>query len=81
MVALVIVKDLAEITSYCFANRIIPKSFKESITVALRKEKKKNYSLLNSYRLITFENTLVKVLEKHVANIMLKAVKEHRLLL
>jgi len=81
VVALVIIKDLAEVTSHCFANRIIPKSLKEFITIVLRKEGKKNYSLLGSYKLITFKNILAKVLEKYVANIILKAAKEHRLFL
>jgi len=48
--------------------------------VVLRKEGKKNYSLLGSYRLIALENMLVKVLEKYVANIILKVVEKHRLL-
>jgi len=79
--ALVIVKDLAEIASYCFASRIILKSLKESITVVLYKERKKDYSLLGSYRLITLKNMLVKVLEKHIANIISKAAEEYKLLL
>jgi len=78
--ALVIIKDLAEIASYYFASGIILKSLKKFITVVLYKEKKKDYSLLGSYRLITLKNTLVKVLEKYVANIISKAVKEYRLL-
>jgi len=78
--ALVIVKDLTEAASYCFASGIILKSLKESITVVLHKEGKKDYSLLGSYRLITLKNTLVKVLEKHIANIISKAAEKHRLL-
>jgi len=81
MIILVIVKDLAEAASYYFANEIIPESLKESIIMALRKKRKKNYSLLGSYRLIAFKNILVKILEKHVANIILKAAEKHRLLL
>jgi len=80
MVALVIIKDLAEVASHCFTNGTIPESLKESITVVLRKEEKKDYSLLGSYRLITLKNTLAKVLEKHVANIILEAAEEYRLL-
>jgi len=80
MVALVIIKDLAEAASYYFANRTIPESLKESITVVLRKEGKKDYSLPGSYRPITLKNTLAKVLEKYIANIILKAAEEHRLL-
>ena len=80
MVALVIKKDLVEVASYCFTNGIAPKSLKESITTVLYKEGKKDYSLPGSYRPITLKNTLVKVLEKYVANVMSKAVKEHGLL-
>jgi len=78
---LVIAKDLAEVTSYYFTSGIILKSFKKFITVVLYKEGKKDYSLLGSYRLITLKNILVKVLEKHVVNIISKAAEEHRLLL
>jgi len=78
--ALIIVKDLIKVASYYFASRIILKSLKKSITIVLYKEKKKDYSLLGSYKLITLKNTLVKILEKHVANIISKAVEEYRLL-
>jgi len=78
--ALVIAKDLAEVASHCFTSGIILKSFKKSITIVLYKEGKKDYSLLGSYRLITLKNMLVKVLEKHIANIISKAVEEYRLL-
>jgi len=79
--ALVIAKDLAEIISHYFANRIIPENLKKFIMAVLHKEGKKDYSLLGSYRLIAFKNTLAKVLEKYVANIILKAAEEYRLLL
>jgi len=78
-VALVIIKDLAEVASHYFTNRTIPKSLKESITMVLRKEEKKDYSLLGSYRLITLKNTLAKVLKKHVANIISEAAEEYSL--
>ena len=74
-------KDLAEAASYCFASGIILESLKEFITVVLYKEGKKDYSLLGSYRLIALKNMLVKVLEKHIANIISEAAEEHRLLL
>jgi len=48
--------------------------------MVLRKEGKKDYSFPGSYRLITLKNTLAKVLEKHVANIISEAAEEHRLL-
>jgi len=76
----VIAEDLAKAASYYFTNRTIPESLKESITAVLRKEKKKNYSLPSSYRPVALKNTLAKVLEKHIANIILKAAEEHRLL-
>src|SRR5437016_10582199 len=81
VVALVIKKDLAEAASYYFTNRIVLESLKESITVVLRKKGKKDYSLLGSYRPIALKNTLVKVLEKHIANIMSKVAEEYGLLL
>jgi len=80
VVALVIIKDLVEVASYCFTSGIILESLKESITIVLRKEGKKDYSFLGSYKLITLKNTLVKVLEKYVANIISKAIEEYRLL-
>jgi len=46
----------------------------------LCKEEKKDYSLLSSYRPVIFKNTLAKVLEKHIANIISKVVKKHKLL-
>jgi len=64
VVILVIVKDLTKIVSYCFASRIILKYFKKYIIVVLYKMGKKNYSLLSSYKLITFKNMLAKVFKK-----------------
>ena len=48
--------------------------------MVLYKKRKENY-FLSSYKLIALKNTLVKVLEKYVANIILKAAEKHRLLL
>jgi len=76
VVALVIIKDLTKVASYYFTSGIILKSLKESITVVLYKEGKKDYSLLGSYRPITLKNILVKVLEKYIANIISKATEE-----
>jgi len=81
VVILVIIKDLAEIACNYFTNRIIPKSLKEFIIIVLRKKGKKNYSLLSSYKLITLKNTLAKVLEKYIANIISKVVKKYKLFL
>jgi len=49
--------------------------------MVLYKERKKNYFLLSSYKLITFKNMLAKVLKKHVVNIILKATEKYKLLL
>jgi len=81
VVVLIIIKDLIKIASYCFVSGIILKSLKEFIIIVLYKEGKKNYFFLGSYRLITLKNMLVKVLEKHVVNIMSKVVEEYKLLL
>jgi len=48
--------------------------------VVLYKEEKKDYSLLGSYRPIALKNTLAKVLEKYIANIILEAAEEYKLL-
>jgi len=40
----------------------------------------KNFSFFSTYKLIIFKNTLIKVLKKHIINIMSKATKEYRLL-
>ena len=80
MVTPIIKRDLAEVASYYFTNRIALESLKESITTVLYKEEKKDYSLLGSYRLIALKNTLAKVLKKYITNIISKAVEEYRLL-
>ena len=57
-------KGLAHRISRALAEGTLPNRYKESITITLRKEGKKDYSLPSSYRLITLENTLAKVVEK-----------------
>ena len=69
MVTLVIKNDLAEVASYYLTNGIVPESLKESIIAVLYKDRKKDYFLPGSYRLITLKNTLAKVLEKYIANV------------
>jgi len=80
VVALVIVKDLVKVVSYYFTSKTILKSLKEFIIMVLRKEGKKDYFLLGSYKLIAFKNMLAKILKKHVVNIISKVAEEHRLL-
>jgi hypothetical protein len=60
--------------------RALPVGYRESTTITLRKEGKKDYSLLNAYRLIALENTLAKVVEKVIAN-RISTVAESRGLL
>ena len=47
-----------------FLGDYLSSSLKELITITLYKEGKKDYSLSNSYRLITLKNTLIKVIKK-----------------
>ena len=63
-----IVEGLAQGISVRLASGTLPDSLKESTTIALRKEGKKDYSLPSSYRPIALENTLAKVVEKVLAN-------------
>jgi len=46
--------------------------------MVLRKEGKKDYFPLGSYRLIAFKNMLVKVLKKYIINIMLEAAEKYK---
>ena len=71
---------LARATSRAFACGELPASYKESTTIALRKEGKKDYSLPSSYRPIALENTLAKVVEKALANRITDVLEEHNLL-
>jgi reverse transcriptase-like protein len=53
---------------------------KESTTVVIRKERKQDYSLPQSYRPVALENTLAKVIEKIVADRISEAAETHNLL-
>ena len=59
---------LAHAVSKLFAGDTLPVRFRESMTLALRKENKKDYSLPGSYRPIALEITLAKAIEKVLAN-------------
>ena len=59
---------MAKAISWIFRNREIPTRLKESTTIVLRKDKKKDYSLPSSYRPIALENTIAKVIKKIIAN-------------
>ncbi|KAF2192066.1 hypothetical protein K469DRAFT_555114, partial [Zopfia rhizophila CBS 207.26] len=71
-----IAQELAQAVHY----RIILICLKESITIALCKEGKKDYSLLESYQPIALENTLAKIIKKRVADMIAAAAKRHKLL-
>ena len=71
-----IIKGLAEIITTYMAKGIIPNSLKESITVVLRKESKKDYSLPGAYRFITLENTLAKLIKKIVTTHIMRMAEE-----
>ena len=63
-----IAPGMAKAISWIFRNGEIPTRLKESTTIVLRKDKKKDYSLPSSYRPIALENTIAKVIEKIIAN-------------
>ena len=63
IVAPLILKKLAQaVIGYLAIG--LPKELKKSFTLVPKKEGKKNYSLLSTYRLIALKNTLVKLVEK-----------------
>jgi hypothetical protein len=71
---------LAQAMNTRLAEGIFPLKFKEFITIVLRKNGKKDYSLPGSYRPIALENTLAKILEKAIANRLSRAAEEYTLL-
>jgi len=75
-----IAEGLAQGISKTLAGGTLPNRLKESTTIALRKEGKRDYSLPSSYRPIALENTLAKVVEKVLANRLSLAAEEHALL-
>ena len=60
--------------------RYYPKIRKSITTVALYKDGKVNYSLTNSYRPITLENTIVKIYKKLLVTLISQKAKEWGLL-
>jgi hypothetical protein len=67
--------------SRTFVKGTLSDYYKELIIITLRKEGKKDYSLLSSYRLITLENTLAKVVKKVFIIRLSRAVEEYTLFL
>ena len=80
IIAPAVAEDLAQAISKLLQDGEIPRSYKESITVALRKERKADYTLPSSYRPIALENMLAKVIEKIVATELADIAEEHNLL-
>jgi len=80
VVAPLIKENLAQAISKCFTKGATPRSFRESITVVLRKKRKKNYSLPSSYRPITLENTITKLMKKLVTERIANTTEVHGLL-
>ncbi|KAI0990807.1 hypothetical protein K3495_g17380, partial [Podosphaera aphanis] len=58
----------------------IPPSFKELTTIALRKERRPDYSLPSSYRPIALENSMAKLIERIVADRLTVIAEEHSML-
>ena len=72
--------SLAQAASKILTSGITPPCLKDSYTVALRKQGKKDYSLPSAYRPIALENTLAKVIEKILAERIADAAEKHELL-
>lgn len=72
---------LAKAINRYFEDGDLNSELRESIIIVLRKPGKKNYFLLGSYRSITLENTIVKVIKKALANRLRDVTKKHKLLL
>ena len=62
------------VTTYLLKGKLL-KCYKIITIIILQKANKKDYSLLKSYRLITFKNTLGKLLKKIVIECMQKATE------
>ncbi len=77
----IIAEELAQVITELLQTGNIPHSYKESIMVVIRKERKGDYILLSSYRLVALENTLAKVVERIMATRLTEAAEEHNLLL
>jgi hypothetical protein len=73
-------KGIAKGINESLAKRMLPAGYRESITITLRKEGKKDYSLPNAYRPIALENTLAKVVKKVITNRISVAAKSQSLL-
>ena len=78
---LLIVLWLTDVARVCFIIGYYLKLGRAIITFILYKEGKADYLFLGSYRPITLENTLSKILERVIADRIADIVEEHALLL
>jgi len=70
-----------DIARVCFIIGYYPRLRRAIIMFILYKEGKADYLLLGSYRPITLENTLNKILERVIADYIADTAKEYALLL
>ncbi len=77
-------KILSELTQNIYitlAHSSLSLYYRELIIVILRKKSKKNYSLLDSYKLIILKNILAKIIKKVLITYLNLMIKEYVLLL
>ncbi|KAI0996003.1 hypothetical protein K3495_g12178 [Podosphaera aphanis] len=72
--------ELTRIFNACTHHGYLPRKFKESITVVIRKPQKPSYNVPKSYRPIALLNTMGKLLEKLIANQIAKAAEKYNFL-
>jgi hypothetical protein len=77
----ILLPSLHKLFNACLQLGYCPAHFKETITVALRKPGKDDYSQPKSYRLIALLNTLGKALEAITANCLTYLADTYHLLL
>ena len=63
-----------------FTHSLLLTYYKKSIIIILHKKSNKNYSLLKSFRLITLENILAKIIKKMLATCLNYTVKKYSLI-
>src|ERR1700733_7616256 len=78
---LLIAPWLVDIARACFVIGYYPRLRRAIITFILCKEGKADYLFLGSYRPITLENTLSKILEREIVDHIVDMAKEYALLL
>ena len=80
IIAPLILKELAQaVIKYLIIG--LPKGLKESFTLILKKEEKKDYLLPGTYRPIALKNTLIKLAEKVLTIHIIRKVEAEILLL